>query len=62
MSGVDLEVIAEVMGHSRTTVTKLYAHLSPHYKRRQLLKMSSIGPKVTREQQESYNIAKDGSS
>ena len=62
MSGVDLEVIGEVMGHSRTTVTKLYAHLSPHYKRKQLLKMSSIGPMVTREQQESSNVAKDGSS
>ena len=58
MSGVDLEVIAEGMGHSRITVTKLYAHLSPDYKRRQLLKMASIGPMVTREQQESRNIAK----
>lgn len=38
-SGVDLEVIAAALGHSSTTVTKLYAHLSPEYKRRELEKM-----------------------
>ena len=44
-SGVDLEVIAAAMGHSSTTVTKLYAHLSPDYKRRELLKMTGFGAK-----------------
>ncbi len=32
MSGVSLEVIAEAMGHTSATVTKLYAHLHPEYK------------------------------
>jgi integrase len=40
-AGVDLEVIAAAMGHTSTTVTKLYAHLSPDYKRNQLMKMVS---------------------
>jgi len=38
-AGVDLEVIADAMGHTSTTVTKLYAHLSPEYKRNELAKM-----------------------
>ncbi len=62
MSGVDLEVIAEVMGHSRVTVTKLYAHLSPAYKRHQLQKMAGFGAVVTRQQQETPNPAETGGS
>ena len=46
-SGVDLEVIAQCMGHTSTTVTKLYAHLHPDYRRKELTKMES----VTRRQQ-----------
>jgi integrase len=42
-AGVDLEVIAAAMGHTSTTVTKLYAHLSPSYKRNELLKMAGFG-------------------
>lgn len=38
-SGVDIRVIADAMGHSDTTVTKRYGHLSPSYKRAELLKM-----------------------
>lgn len=41
-SGVDLEVIAAAMGHTSTTVTKLYAHLSPAYKRNELMKMAKL--------------------
>ncbi len=40
MSGVSLEVIAQVLGHTSTTVTKKYAHLHPDYQRRELLKMA----------------------
>ncbi len=43
MSGVSLEVIAEAMGHTSTTVTKLYAHLHPEYKRKELTKMEGFG-------------------
>lgn len=39
MAGVDLEVIAQCMGHTSTTVTKQYAHLHPSYKRAELAKM-----------------------
>lgn len=53
MAGVDLQVLAEAMGHTSTTVTKKYAHLSPAYKRRELEKM--VG---TREAQRIYNAAK----
>ena len=49
-AGVDLEVIAQALGHSSVTVTKLYAHLSPQYKRHELMKMATL---VTRERQES---------
>ena len=45
-AGVDLEVIAQAMGHTSTTVTKLYAHLSPAYKRRELLKMARLGTRA----------------
>jgi site-specific recombinase XerD len=45
-AGVDLEVIAACMGHGSTTVTKLYAHLSPDYKRAQLGKMVTGTPAV----------------
>ena len=48
-AGVDLEVIAAAMGHTSTTVTKLYAHLSPEYKRNELMKMAKL---VTRRQQQ----------
>ncbi len=47
-SGVDLEVIAACMGHTSTTVTKQYAHLSPAYKRRELGKMVARMQQVTR--------------
>jgi len=46
MSGVDLEVIAQCMGHTSTTVTKLYAHLHPDYQRKQLEKMERFGTRV----------------
>jgi integrase len=58
-AGVDLEVIAAAMGHTSTTVTKLYAHLSPEYKRAELMKMAQP---VTRERQERRNRAKNGGS
>ncbi len=45
-SGVDLEVIAQAMGHTSTTVTKLYAHLSPGYKRKELFKMARFGTRA----------------
>jgi integrase len=45
-AGVDLEVIAQAMGHTSTTVTKLYAHLSPAYKRKELLKMARFGTRA----------------
>jgi len=53
-AGVDLEVIAAAMGHTSTTVTKLYAHLSPRYKRNELMKMATV---VTRMQQRSRKHA-----
>jgi hypothetical protein len=56
---VDLEVIAACMGHTSTTVTKLYAHLSPDYKRKQLMKMASL---VTRKRQATRKAPKQGSS
>lgn len=55
MSGVSLEVIAEAMGHTSTTVTKLYAHLHPEYKRKELAKMQGFG---TRKVQRRSNSAK----
>jgi integrase len=58
-AGVDLEVIAAAMGHTSTTVTKLYAHLSPAYKRAELMKMAKP---VTRKRQGRGNIVKDGRS
>jgi integrase len=58
-AGVDLEVIAAAMGHTSTTVTKLYAHLSPAYKRAELMKMAEP---VTRKGQRRAKIAKDGRS
>ena len=58
-AGVDLEVIAAAMGHTSTTVTKLYAHLSPAYKRNQLMKMATL---VTRGQQGKRKSAKQGRS
>jgi integrase len=39
MSRVDLKVIAEALGHTTTSVTRRYAHLSPDYRRNELLKM-----------------------
>ena len=47
-AGVNLEVIAAAMGHTSTTVTKLYAHLSPTYKRNELMKMAPSRPEGTR--------------
>ena len=51
MSGVPLEVIAQAMGHSSMTVTKKYAHLSPEYKRNELMKMAKVGTKAVHESQ-----------
>lgn len=48
MSGVDLEVVSQSMGHSSTMVAKLYEHLSPEYKRAELTKMATV---MTRQQQ-----------
>ncbi len=45
-----MEVIAQCMGHTSTTVTKLYAHLHPGYRRQELRKMHRFGTrKVQRE-------------
>jgi hypothetical protein len=49
MSGVSLEVIAEAMGHTSTTVTKLYAHLHPTYTRREIAKMRAFGTTEAKE-------------
>ena len=53
-ASVNLEVIAAAMGHTSTTVTKLYAHLSPEYKRNELMKMA----RVTRMQHGARKAAK----
>lgn len=57
-SGVDLRVIAEALGHSHTTVTRRYAHLSPEYRRNELLKMVKAWPMGTTGAQETANGAK----
>jgi integrase len=57
-AGVDLQVIAAAMGHTSTTVTKLYAHLSPEYKRNELMKMATIKPEGTRTAQGAQKAAK----
>jgi integrase len=58
MAGVDLHVIAETMGHSHTTVTKRYAHLSPQYRRREIEKMAGfLKPTAAREPQAGYKAA-----
>ena len=54
MSGVDLQVIAETLGHSTTSVTRRYAHLSPDYRRNELLKMRP----GTQEAHAPYKLAK----
>jgi integrase len=46
MSGVDMEVIAQCMGHTSPTVTKLYAHLHPSYRRKELRKMEGYGTRT----------------
>ena len=46
MSGVSLEVIAEAMGHTSTTVTKIYAHLHPEYKRKELMRMEGFAART----------------
>ncbi len=48
MSGVDLKVIAEAMGHTTTTITRRYAHLSPTYQRNEMLKISRFWKGGTR--------------
>jgi len=53
MSGVSLEVIAQVLGHTSITVTKKYAHLHPDYQRNELGKMSGA-----REAQQLYKSAR----
>ncbi len=57
-AGVDLEVIAAAMGHTSTTVTKLYAHLSPQYKRNELMKMAPRPQNGARRAQRAANHAK----
>ena len=42
MAGVDLQVIAKNLGHSGTTVTRRYAHLSPAYQQQELQKIGSV--------------------
>jgi integrase len=61
-SGVELEVIAAAMGHTSTTVTKLYAHLSPDYKRNELMKMAKMSTNGTRKAQRGQKPAKSGES
>jgi integrase len=61
-AGVDLEVIAAAMGHTSTTVTKLYAHLSPEYKRNELMKMATMKVSGTRRAQGTGKAAKSGRS
>jgi integrase len=57
-AGVHLEVIAQAMGHSSTSVTRLYAHLSPDYRRKELLKMAKLTV-GTRRAQRSRKAAKN---
>ena len=59
MSGVDLKVIAEAMGHTTTTITRRYAHLSPSYQRNEMLKMSSFWRAGTRMGHGAANIVKN---
>jgi integrase len=61
-AGVNLEVIAAAMGHTSTTVTKLYAHLSPQYKRNGLMKMAMVNADGTTKAQGTHNIVKSGGS
>ncbi len=56
MSGVDMEVIAQCMGHTSTIVTKLYAHLHPNYRRKELEKMEGF---AAREQQGKRKLTKE---
>ena len=36
MSGKSIEVVAELLGHSTTQMTKRYAHLAPDFKAREI--------------------------
>lgn len=58
MSGVDIRVIADALGHSQTTVTRRYAHLSPDYRRLELQKMAKAWPLGTREAHEEAKLSK----
>ncbi len=56
MAGVDIQVIAEAMGHSTTTVTRRYAHLSPEYRRQELQKMAKVWGVGTSGAQKAENV------
>ena len=58
MSGVDLKVIAEALGHSTTAITRRYAHLAPSYARAEMLKVSKFWKTVTRRQHDALKPAK----
>jgi hypothetical protein len=44
MSGVDLYVVSELLGHSSVEVTKRYGHLSPRHKKKAVEILSKILP------------------
>lgn len=58
MSGVDIRVIADALGHSQTTVTRRYAHLSPEYRRQELQKLAKAWPLGTRGAHEVAKLSK----
>ena len=58
-AGVDLRVIAAAMGHSSVRTTeRLYAHLSPDYRRQELQKLATVRPLGPREAHEESKLSK----
>lgn len=58
-AGVDLRVIGAAMGHSSVRTTeRLYAHLSPAYRRLELHKLAKIGPLGTTRAHEERKLSK----
>lgn len=58
-AGVDLRVIGAAMGHSSVRTTeRLYAHLSPDYRRQELQKLGIVRPLGTRRAHEESKVSK----